>query len=91
MENMLGYIFGTLKSTETAVKDINKSLRRQNGINRRNVLFATAVTAWICVTEMRREKEREELERTLQAQESRLNMMGAEIRSLKNEKGEAKM
>lgn len=91
MENMLGYIFGTLKTTETAVKDITASLRRQNGINRRNTMFAVAVTAWICVTEMRREKEREELEEKLQAQEARMNMLGAEIRSLKNEKGEAKM
>lgn len=91
MENMLNYIFSTLKTTESALKNVDRAFRRQNIVNRRNAAFALAVTAWVYVSETRYKKDKEELEKKLDSQEKMIINLGAQVRALNAVKGEAKM
>ena len=84
MENMIGYIFGSLKNTDEAIKDINKHLRRQNGLNKSIVFCSLATVGYLYLVDKRLVGEKNELE-------ERLDKMEAEIKELKIEKGEHSM
>lgn len=84
MEKMVGYIFGSLKNADDAIKEINKSLKYQNRFNRRFAFCSLATVAWLYLMDMRLVGEKKELEK-------RLNKMEAEIKELKTVKGEQQM
>lgn len=89
--SVVGYIFGTLKTSENAIKIISRDLRRQNKINRRNTLFAIGTVAYLYFTDMQYKKEKEKLEKKLEDQEKLIIRIDAELHARKNKKGEAQM
>lgn len=91
MDEMVSYIFGTLKMSENAIKDINKFLKRQGKLNKRFGAFAVATVAWMYVSEKKNKEERELMEDKLNAQTKIIEKMNRDIMSLKIKKGEASM
>ncbi|MEG1523868.1 MAG: hypothetical protein RR475_02455 [Clostridia bacterium] len=47
MDKMIGYVFGSLASFENAIKNINKTLKRQTGFNLNVFLFMLLTVAWM--------------------------------------------
>lgn len=91
MEKTIGYIFGTLKHTEDAIYEINKSLRRQNGVNRRVGVLALAAVAYLYVVDKRHKEEKETLEHRLEDHEKMIDKLNNDIRRLNTLKGEHQM
>lgn len=95
MDEMIRYIFCGLKSSEIAVKEMSKSLgkaiKRQNGFNRRFVIFSLTTTACIYISEEKHKKEKEEFEKRLEEQDRIISMLNGDIAALKIKKGESKM
>ena len=84
MENMVGYIFGSLKNNDDAIRGICKALRNQTKINRRFLVCSLATVGWLYLVDKRLVGEKKELEK-------RIDKMEAEIKELKTEKGEHTM
>lgn len=84
MEKMIGYIFGSLKHTDDAIQEINKSLRRQNGVNRRLGILTLATVAYLYVAEKRHKEEKEEFEHMI-------DKLNEDVRRLNTAKGEQQM
>lgn len=77
MCEVFGYIFGSLKSSETAVKSIQKTLRYQKGFNRNITMLAWAVTVYVVVNELDRRE-----------QNKKIKELSNEIKELKRSEGE---
>lgn len=77
MDEMIGYIFGSLKSSEDAVKRINKTLCHQAKINQTRTLFTFAVTVYIVAAELHNYERNKKIEE-----------LSNEIKELKRMKGE---
>lgn len=77
MCEVFGYIFGSLKSSETAVKSIQKTLRYQKGFNRNIRMLAWAVTVYVVVNELNRWE-----------QNKKIKGLSNEIKELKRSEGE---
>lgn len=84
MEKTIGYIFGSLKHTDDAIHEINKSLRRQNGVTRRLGLITLATVAYLYVTEKRHKEEKEMFEHMI-------DKLNEDVRRLNSVKGEQQM
>lgn len=77
MCEVFDYIFGSLKSSETAVKSIQKTLRYQKGFNRNITMLAWAVTVYVVVNELDRRE-----------QNKKIKELSNEIKELKRSEGE---
>jgi hypothetical protein len=77
MNEMIGYIFGTLRETERSLKVINKTLKHQTFCN--NVV-AISVTALATVVAVIYQEQNE--------QKAKIDALAAEIEELKQAKGE---
>lgn len=77
MCEMLGYIFGSLRSSETAIKGIHMTLKHQGRFNRNVGLWACAMTAYVIVTELDRRE-----------QNKKIKELSNEIKELKRSEGE---
>ena len=62
MCEMLGYIFGSLRSSETAIKGIRVTLKHQSRFNRNVGLWACAMTAYMVTNEIDRKKQNKKIE-----------------------------
>lgn len=77
MCEVFDYIFGSLKSSETAIKSIQKTLRYQKGFNRNITVLAWAVTVYAVVNELNRRE-----------QDKKIKELSNEIKELKRSEGE---
>lgn len=77
MYEVFDYIFGSLKSSETAIKSIQKTLRYQKGFNRNITVLAWAVTVYAVVNELDRRE-----------QSKKIKELSNEIKELKRSEGE---
>lgn len=77
MCEVFDYIFGSLKSSETAVRSIQKTLRYQKGFNRNITMLAWAMTAYVVMNELDRRK-----------QNKKIKELSNEIKELKCSEGE---
>lgn len=77
MCEMLGYIFGSLRSSETAIKGIRVTLKHQSRFNRNVGLWACAMTAYVVMTELDRRE-----------QDKKIKELRNEIEELKRSEGE---
>lgn len=77
MCEMLGYIFGRLRSSETSIKGIRITLKHQSRFNRNVGLWACAMTAYVVVTELDRRE-----------QNKKIKKLSNEIKELKRSEGE---
>ena len=84
MEKMIGYIFGSLKNNDDAIKEIGKHLRKQSRLNSQFAICGLATTVWLYLVDKRLIGEKKNLEQ-------RLEKMEAEIKELKTLKGEQQM
>ena len=62
MNKMIGYIFHSLQSSEEAVKNIRKSLKRQSTFNHQIILFTYAITTYAIMAEIRNQKQNQRIE-----------------------------
>lgn len=77
MNNAFIYIFDRLASSESALKNIQKSLRKQSKLNSRFTIFAMATTACLVLLDKSNSKQRKEIKK-----------LSDEIEELKTTKGE---
>ncbi len=63
MGEMFGYIFGSLKSSETAIRVLQRTVRNQKKFNRNVALYTGAMTFYIISNELdKKEQKRQILE-----------------------------
>lgn len=62
MNEMIGYIFGSLRNSEAAIKQINKTLRCQTQFNSKVSIFAMCTTACLVMQYRKIETLRKEIE-----------------------------
>ncbi len=77
MGEILNYIFGSMKSTEMALKNINKVLRNQSKLNNEVMIFSVAMTTYAVLSERDRRRQEKEIKR-----------LSKEIEELKRSEGE---
>lgn len=77
MEKMIGYIFGSLHASESAIKKIGKTLRNQARINRRVTAFALVASIYAVLMEL-----------NFLDQEKRIEQLRKEIKELRHSEGE---
>ena len=77
MREMLGYIFGNLRSSETAIKEIRRTLKYQSRFNRNVGIWVGAITAYVVITELDRRE-----------QNKKIKELRNEIEELKRSEGE---
>jgi hypothetical protein len=77
MNDIIGYIFGSLKSCEDSMEAIKQSLRNQIRINQRVSLFTAIAAVSIVALEIR------EIER-----DKKIRQLKKEVEELKQTKGE---
>lgn len=77
MDEMIRYIFGTLRDTETMLKLLNRSIKKQQSFNFRVAFWMTAATTYIALNEIESRKMRRQLE-----------SLKNEIKELKNTEGD---
>lgn len=77
MYEMLGYIFGSLQLSETAIRGIHRTLKQQVRFNRNVGLWACVMTTYVVVTELDRGEQNKKIEK-----------LSNEIRELKRSEGE---
>lgn len=63
MGEILNYIFGSMKSTEMALKNINKALRNQSKLNNEVMIFSIAMTTYAVLSERDRRRQEKEIKR----------------------------
>lgn len=76
MYEMMGYIFGSLKSYEDSVKYIKRTLRAQKAVNQGVALFAWATVAHM-ILELHHDRKQDE----------KIEKLSNEIKELKRMKG----
>lgn len=52
MDEMIGYIFGSLRCSETTMRAFAKTLRKQKSFNRSTVMVATVMTMHMLLQDM---------------------------------------
>lgn len=62
MDEMMGYIFGDLRATKSAIRYIDRQLKRQRGTNRRLGLLLLATAAYAVVTEIHHQEQKQEIQ-----------------------------
>lgn len=62
MDEMVRYIFGSLRNSETMFRAIGKSIRKQQSFNHNIMFWVTVVTAHLIVKEFENRKMRCQLE-----------------------------
>ena len=77
MCEMLGYIFGNLRTSETAIKEIRRTLKYQSRFNRNVGIWVGAITAYVVITELDRRE-----------QNKKIKELRNEIEELKRSEGE---
>ena len=77
MCEMLGYIFGNLRSSETAIKEIRRTLKYQSRFNRNVGIWVGAITAYVVITELDHRE-----------QNKKIKELRNEIEELKRSEGE---
>lgn len=77
MDEMIRYIFGSLRCSETAMSVMAKTLRKQKSFNRTVTLFAMATTAHLAIQSIEISNLRNEVKD-----------LKAEIKELKNTEGD---
>ena len=77
MDEMIRYIFGSLRDSETALRVISKSLKKQRSFNRSVAFFSMTVSLHLIVQEL----EIRNIHRELEA-------LQKEIKELKNTEGD---
>lgn len=77
MDEMIRYIFGSLRDSETALRVISKSLKKQGSFNRSVTIFSMAMSMHLIVQEL----EIRNIHRELKA-------LQKEIKELKNTEGD---
>lgn len=77
MCEMLGYIFGNLRSSETAIKEIHRTLKYQSRFNHNVGLWVGAITAYVVIAELNRRE-----------QNKKIKELRNEIEELKRSEGE---
>ena len=77
MDEMISYIFGSLKSSEASIKNINNALKHQKRVNGNFVCLAIAGIFYISAQAVVIKKHDDEIRR-----------LQKEIKGLKDEKGE---
>ena len=77
MVGMINYVFGSLQTSNDAVKGIKKTLRNQMIFNKRLTVFAVVITAYTIAAEIK-----------LYEQDKKLEELGKEVEELKRTKGE---
>lgn len=76
MNEAVAYIFGSLRASETAIKDVGKALAKQARFNRNLTAFALAMAAYVVVVEI-----------YCYEQSKRIGELSDEIEELKRMKG----
>lgn len=77
MDEMIRYIFGSLRGSETALRVISKSLKKQRSFNRSVAFFSMTVCACIIVQELE-----------IRNINCELKALQKEIKELKNTEGD---
>ena len=77
MDEMIGYIFGSLRNSEDAIKLINKALKGQAKLNRQLIGVAVCTTLYMYFNEHESRKSNRKIE-----------ALSKEIEELKKMKGE---
>lgn len=77
MDEMIRYIFGSLRDSETALRVISKNLKKQRSFNRSVTLFSMAMSFYIVVQEME-----------IRNMHCELKALQKEIKELKNTEGD---
>lgn len=77
MDEMIRYIFGTLRSSETALQSVAKSIRKQGSFNRSVTLFGTMMVLHLVIQQTEIRYMHRELE-----------SLQKEIKELKNTEGD---
>jgi len=77
MYEVFDYIFGTLKSTEMTMRNVQKTLRYQRNFNHNITVLACATTVCIVMNELSR-----------QEQNKKIKKLECEIEELKRSEGE---
>jgi len=77
MCEMLSYIFGSLRSSETAIKGIHRTLKYQSRFNRNVGFWTCAMTVYVVITELDRRE-----------QNKKIKELRNEIEELKRSEGE---
>lgn len=76
MYEMIGYIFGSLKSSEDSIKNIKRAIRAQRAVNQGIAIFAWSAVAYMLVELHHDQKQNEKIEKLSQ-----------EVKELKRMKG----
>ncbi len=76
MDEMIRYIFGSLRCSEAAMSAFGKALKRQKSFNRSTVIFATAVTSCMVIQRME-----------ICRMQRKIKSLNAEIKELKSTEG----
>lgn len=77
MNGMIDYIFNSLKTSDKAIANINKTLSVQNRLNNAVTIFVIATLVNVAVIKNR-----------IREQDEQINKLTKEIEELKPEKGE---
>lgn len=77
MGEMMNYIFGSMKSSEIAIKNISRSLANQRVFNKSLKIFAVGVTVNLVISAIDRREQAEKIRK-----------MEKEIEELKRSEGE---
>lgn len=77
MNEMVAYIFGSLRTSENAVKNIRKTLRHQARINRGVAAFALTMTVYVILMELNALEQNKKIEK-----------LNTELEELKRSEGE---
>ena len=80
MNEMMNYIFSSLRNSEKAVTVVQKTLRKQARFNKNMAIYALAMTMCAIWLEMNRQEQNERIER-----------LEKEVKKLKRDVGEQEM
>ncbi len=77
MDEMIRYIFGSLRCSETAISVFGKALKHQKSFNRGTVIFAVAASAHMLIQNM-----------AIRSMQNKIESLKSEIKELKNTEGD---
>lgn len=77
MDEMIRYIFGSLRNSDTALRAISKTIKKQGSFNRSMTFFGITMALHLIVQEMEIRNMRQEL-----------TVLQKEIKELKNTEGD---
>lgn len=75
MPEMISYIFGSLRNSEEAIKNINKTLKAQNKINKTVVAFSLATVTYMVIADIQ-----------YREQQAKIDALTKEVKALKRDK-----